>query len=75
MFKSVWFFPTSYYFEEPYLRTDFIFIWSSLVKCALILIYFVGKSKLRDIFMKTDNYMGGRYFAEMIKVTLILCFE
>ncbi|XP_057301542.1 AMP deaminase 2-like isoform X2 [Hydractinia symbiolongicarpus] len=27
----------------------------------------IGKSKLRDIFMKTDNYMGGRYFAEMIK--------
>lgn len=27
----------------------------------------IGKSKLREIFMKTDNYIGGRYFAELIK--------
>uniref|UniRef100_A0A7M6DPC9 AMP deaminase n=1 Tax=Clytia hemisphaerica TaxID=252671 RepID=A0A7M6DPC9_9CNID len=27
----------------------------------------IGKSKVREIFMKTDNYMGGRYFAELIK--------
>ncbi|XP_047130128.1 AMP deaminase 2 isoform X1 [Hydra vulgaris] len=27
----------------------------------------IGKSKLREIFLKTDNYMGGRYFAELIK--------
>jgi len=27
----------------------------------------IGKSKLREIFMKTDNYLEGRYFAELIK--------
>lgn len=26
-----------------------------------------GYSLLREIFMKTDNYMGGRYFAEILK--------
>ena len=28
----------------------------------------LGKSKLREIFLKTDNAMGGRYFAEMTQV-------
>lgn len=28
----------------------------------------IGESKLREIFIKTDNYMEGRYFAELIKV-------
>ena len=28
----------------------------------------LGKSKLREIFLKTDNYLEGRYFAELIKV-------
>ncbi|KCV67950.1 AMP deaminase [Fonticula alba] len=27
----------------------------------------VGESRLREIFMKTDNYMKGRYFAELTK--------
>lgn len=27
----------------------------------------VGESYLREIFMKTDNYMGGRYFAELVR--------
>ena len=27
----------------------------------------IGESRLREIFMKTDNDFGGRYFAEMIK--------
>ncbi|XP_071841600.1 AMP deaminase 2-like isoform X1 [Apostichopus japonicus] len=27
----------------------------------------IGESKLREIFIKTDNYMEGRYFAELIK--------
>jgi len=27
----------------------------------------VGESRLREIFIKTDNFMGGKYFAEMIK--------
>eukprot|EP00794_Sanderia_malayensis_P011005 gene11005-12168_t len=27
----------------------------------------VGQSKIREIFMKTDNYMTGRYFAELLK--------
>ena len=31
----------------------------------------LGKSKLREIFLKTDNYLEGRYFAELIKVWLL----
>ena len=28
----------------------------------------VGESTLREIFIKTDNYVGGKYFAEVLKV-------
>jgi len=28
----------------------------------------IGESRLREVFLKTDNYMGGKYFAEIIKV-------
>ena len=28
----------------------------------------VGESRLREIFLKTDNFMEGRYFAEILKV-------
>ena len=28
----------------------------------------VGESRLREVFLKTDNYIGGRYFANIIKV-------
>ncbi|XP_065304990.1 AMP deaminase 2 isoform X6 [Dermacentor albipictus] len=27
----------------------------------------VGESRLREIFLKTDNYIGGQYFAEILK--------
>ena len=27
-----------------------------------------GESTLREIFLKTDNYQGGLYFAQLIKV-------
>lgn len=27
----------------------------------------VGESRLREVFMKTDNHIGGRYFAKVIK--------
>ncbi|KAF2354251.1 AMP deaminase [Trinorchestia longiramus] len=27
----------------------------------------VGESRLREVFLKTDNYIGGRYFANIIK--------
>jgi len=30
----------------------------------------VGQSKIRDIFLKTDNYMQGQYFAQLIKEVL-----
>ena len=30
----------------------------------------VGESRLREIFLKTDNYIGGRFFAKIIKVGL-----
>ena len=36
----------------------------------LYLTNFIGQSKIRDIFLKTDNYMQGQYFAQLIKVTL-----
>ena len=26
-----------------------------------------GQSRLREIFLKTDNYIGGRYLAEMTR--------
>lgn len=29
----------------------------------------VGESKLREIFIKTNNFIEGRYFAEIIKVS------
>ena len=28
----------------------------------------VGESRLREIFLKTDNYTGGQYYARIIKV-------
>ena len=27
----------------------------------------LGQSVLREIYIKTDNYMGGKYFADIIK--------
>ncbi|CAG0919461.1 unnamed protein product [Notodromas monacha] len=27
----------------------------------------IGESKLREVFLKTDNYVGGKYFAHIIK--------
>jgi AMP deaminase len=27
----------------------------------------MGESRLREIFMKTDNKIGGTYFAEVVK--------
>lgn len=32
----------------------------------------VGESTLREIFIKTDNYVGGKYFAEVLKVRQFL---
>jgi len=29
----------------------------------------VGESRLREIFIKTDNFMEGQYFAELLKVS------
>ena len=28
----------------------------------------IGESRLREIFIKTDNYIGGKYFGYIIKV-------
>lgn len=30
----------------------------------------IGESRLREIFLKTDNYINGRYFAEILKEVL-----
>ena len=35
----------------------------------------IGKSKLRDIFIKTDNDIQGRYFAQIIQVSKLNLFE
>lgn len=31
----------------------------------------VGASELRDIYIKSDNYINGEYFARLIKVKLV----
>jgi len=28
----------------------------------------IGESRLREVFLKTDNYLNGKYFAQIIKV-------
>ena len=37
-------------------------------------IFFVGQSRLREIFLKTENYIGGRYLAEMTREVKIYGF-
>lgn len=32
----------------------------------------IGESRLREVFLKTDNYLNGKYFAQIIKVNLNL---
>lgn len=32
----------------------------------------VGASELRDLYMKTENFIDGEYFATIIKVSLII---
>jgi len=32
----------------------------------------IGESRLREVFLKTDNYLGGKYFARIIKVYFYL---
>ena len=27
----------------------------------------IGESKLREVFLKTDNYIGGKFFAQVLK--------
>lgn len=29
----------------------------------------IGESRLREVFLKTDNYLNGKYFAEIINVS------
>lgn len=29
----------------------------------------MGASELRDLYLKTENYLGGEYFARMVKVS------
>ena len=33
--------------------------------------FVVGEGRLREVFLKTDNDFGGKYFAQMIKVNVI----
>jgi AMP deaminase len=38
----------------------------------------IGESRLREVFLKTDNYLSGTYFARIIKVSkiyVLLYFE
>ena len=41
------------------------FLFGSIIFMCFIL---PGESILREIFIKTDNFVGGRYFAEIVKV-------
>lgn len=34
----------------------------------------VGASELRDLYLKTENYIGGEYFARMVKVNKFQAF-
>lgn len=29
----------------------------------------IGESRLREVFLKTDNYLNGKYFAQIIRVS------
>jgi len=31
----------------------------------------IGESRLREVFMKTDNYVGGKYFATLMKEVIV----
>lgn len=31
----------------------------------------IGESRLREVFMKTDNYVGGKYFAKLMKEVVV----
>ena len=35
----------------------------------ILLSFIAGESRLREVFLKVDNDMGGRYYAELIKVS------
>ena len=35
----------------------------------------IGESRLRTIFLKTDNFVDGRYLAELSRGTVLLCFS
>lgn len=32
----------------------------------------IGQSMLRDIFIRSDNYIGGKYFAQILKVSFLI---
>lgn len=31
----------------------------------------IGESRLREVFLKTDNYLNGKYFAQIIQVQIL----
>ena len=31
----------------------------------------IGESRLREIFIKTDNYINGKYYGQMMKVSAL----
>lgn len=35
----------------------------------------IGESRLREVFLKTDNYLNGKYFAQIIKVSRLISFD
>ena len=40
---------------------------SFIVHCSLFILHLTGQSVLREIFLKTDNYLEGKYLAELTK--------
>jgi AMP deaminase len=35
----------------------------------------IGESRLREVFLKTDNYICGRFFGKLIKVKKVIPVE
>lgn len=57
-------------------------VWFLLMKHRMQTIVFIehmfilssiGEGRLREVFLKTDNDFGGKYFAQLIKVSAHIC--
>ena len=60
-----------YYFISYHITLFSILLYNiilhSIILCSTLYYIIIGQSRLREIFLKTDNYIGGRYLAEMTR--------